>query len=150
MDRVELEASLLSSIEPVAGPVGTAAAASLVALAKELGSDVEPGDPSWSFGLGGNGSVPKRRITLFLISTRGTFWVRWLNRWEEADVDADVAKEYQHQLVGLLGRSVMGRQMHTEKAVGLRTVARHLPALETLLRDTVAAVRTSCARRAVG
>lgn len=150
MDRSALEHSLLARLERPAGPLGTSAASSLLMLARELGTDIGPGDPSWSFGVAGAPERSTKRVTLFLLSTRGTFWVRWLERWEKAGVDPRVAVQYQQRLESLLGPNVMGRQMHTEKAIGLRTVHKHLPEIQAVLRDAVEAMRTTGAGGALG
>jgi hypothetical protein len=147
MHRSELESLLIAELEPSAGPVGSAAASALLHLARDLGTDIVRGAPSWSFRLAGAPAAPTREITLFLISTKGTFWIRWLDRWEKAGVRPGVATQYEQGLATLLGRNVLGRQMHTQKAVDLRKVAKHLDALRPIIRETVEAMRATGAGR---
>jgi hypothetical protein len=117
----------IASVDP--GVVPTAE--TLIDIATELGGDAVFGDAAVSVRI--RNPVTRKPCTLYVVTCRGTFYIRSLSKWEKnANVLPDLGLSYERELTGILGRNprqVPGDRRGAE-AMPLRDVA---PRLERLL-----------------
>jgi hypothetical protein len=134
------EDGLLDAIARVQGTAGREAAERLLAFVRTIGAEVAFRQTGASVRLAdpqGSGV----RVTLFVISSRGTFYVWWLNRWERIGADPMVADQYLRRLESLLGASPAHRPTDDRNAVPLGVVAQRLDDVVALIQDTVQTLR---------
>lgn len=63
-------------------------------------------------------------LTLFVVTTAGTFYCGWLYRWHEEGFPKAVSREYQKELESALGRNVVHGPSASLHAVPLKEISR--------------------------
>ena len=91
------------------GPTGSSARAvaeTLLQGASRIGAKVEFGDASAKARI--YNSSTRRPATLFVVTRRGTFYVRSFSRWlGAAAVGPELSERYLHELTNIIGKSPM-------------------------------------------
>jgi hypothetical protein len=114
--RIE-KGELLDQIGPP-GSLEREVAESLVHGASSLGADIEFGDASAKARI--YNSSTRRPATLFVVTRRGTFYVRSFSRWlQAADVKPELSQHYLEELTAIIGKSPL---MASGDAAGKRAI----------------------------
>jgi hypothetical protein len=136
------ESGLLDAVATTQGANGRQVAEELLAFARSLGAEVVFRKSGASVRIedpGGSGV----RATLFVISSKGTFYVWWLGKWERLGVAQSVAADYLEALTSALGVSPAFRPTKDKDAVPLKLVAQHCDQVADAVRQAVAALRAA-------
>jgi hypothetical protein len=134
------EDTLLSRISAAQGAEGKRAAEALLALARSLGVEIAFRQTGASVRLR-DSQGSSARITLYVLSSKGTFYVWWLKRWEQIGADPTVPVVYLERLESILGRRAAYRPTEDRNAVPLGIVAQRLDDVINLVQDTVQSLR---------
>lgn len=138
------ETRLLRSLAARGDRAGAHAAAALLALARELGAVVESQEANVAIYWPGDARAGTSRVTLFLLAQEaGTLWLRKQGDWVAANYEQRIESAF-HQAwqAWFPKREVFGRSGGKHRdAPPLHEIARILPEVEQLLRDTIRQLR---------
>ena len=129
--------ALLACIRQSCGATAERTADHLVSLAPELNAETVYGSSAVSIRISALGRSESGRLTLFVVSKAGTFYVNWLDRWTNAGAPAELATEYEQKLKDILQvKTVWYHPTAYQQAVPLDLLA---PRLNEVTRIVTAA-----------
>lgn len=138
---------LLAKIVATAGDKAAETAAALLDFARDLGAEQRARQNSISVRLPGPVGSEQKWLTLYVVSTAGTFYTNWLYRWVNVGASKEVAHRYETRLRELLG-PVVHRPTAYRKAVPLSLVAEHIEAVTSAAHAAAVALRPAIRKTA--
>lgn len=138
---------LLKEIRQSAGSAANSAARKLVQLSREIGIEPVPRLSSVSMRFPLLDRLEEHQwLTLFVMTTAGTFYCSWLRRWRKAGAPSKIAERYEENLRSALGRVIYHPgQFH--KAVPLARVLSQWPEVRTAVKRAVLGLRRTISPR---
>lgn len=144
MTRDRLTSSeLLSRIESVGGRAARSAAAKLLELGDDVGGQRIGRHQAVSLRLAGPIRGEHEWVTLFVVSTAGTAYVNWLDRWEWIGLSPAVAERFRRDLVTAFGATIQQRPSTYKNGVSVLQIAQKWPEFERAVRRAADVINAS-------
>jgi hypothetical protein len=89
------------------------------------------------------GRAEKQWLTLFVVTTAGTFYCGWLYRWNEEKIPKRIEREYENDLRSALNRPVVYGPRAFRQAVPLEEIQRKWTSVKRAVRLAVDKLRLS-------
>jgi hypothetical protein len=137
------EEELLAEIGKNAGSSTKRIASQLLEFADEVGARKEGRHNSISVRYRLLGRAERQWLTLFVVTTAGTFYCGWLYRWHQQGFPKRIEHDYEKQLESVLNRPVVHGIAEFHEAVPLREIHRKWTAVRRVVRLTVDKLRLS-------
>src|SRR5450759_4871205 len=118
------EEQLLAEIGLDVGPSTKRIASQLLEFAKEVGAELVGRHNSISVRFRLLDRRERQWLTLFVITTAGTFYCGWLYRWHEEGFPRSIEREYQNDLESALNHDVVFGPSGFRYAAPLKEISR--------------------------
>ena len=142
MPRTRLHVDeVLAMIGVTRGRAAQVNAKRLVELAIGLGAQPWPRQQGVALRLPGRVDSKPDWLTLYVVSTAGTVYNHWQDRWEGAGVARTAIEEFERQLTTVFGRGFLSHPSAFRSAADVNQVDTHWRRAERAVRRAVSAIR---------
>ena len=138
---------VLSTIKSNCGNDAFRTARRLVRLAEDVGCQPRPRTKSVALRMPGPVDAKPDWLTLLVLSSAGTVYNNWHDRWIPAGVPVRVTREYQRRLTSVLGANFNTHPSAYRHAVSLREVMIEWSLVERVIRKAASEIQQAVALR---
>lgn len=148
MARMRLSVSeVLATIETSSGAGVKATAARLVQLATHLGAHAQPRAESVALRMPGPVEGKPDWLSLFVLSTAGTIYNNWHDRWTTVGVSTSAVKRYEQAMMSIVGPKFVSHPSAFRHAASVSGIGEAWDDLEATIREAVQELRAAMDRR---
>ena len=142
MPRARLSVdTVLSTINSEVGDGLGKTAGRFVELAVRLGAQPWPRQKGVALRLPGKLGAKPEWLTLFVISTAGTIYNNWHDRWRGADVSAKEIDAFERAMITIFGRGFVSNPSAYQSAASIAAAEKQWAAAERAVQKAVKAIR---------